>query len=308
MTRALLITNPAAARTEARAVAAVRDTLRGGGWTVDLLATHGPGDARRFAAEARTQGFDALVCYGGDGTTMQIAAAIQGTGMPLGLVSGGTGNLLAGNLRLPRNPTQAARAILRARPKAVDLGVVERADGPHYFAVASGAGYDAVVMAATAAADKQRWKVGAYWATTLATLPEVHSVPYQLTVDGQTHTADAAVVLVANCGEMIPPFFRLGPKVAPDDGWLDLVAVRADGMLDGAMALLDILRQAGQGAGTERIFTARGRVIRVEPVGAPWPVQLDGESAGTTPFEARVLPGVLTVLVDGERGKGKPRG
>jgi diacylglycerol kinase family enzyme len=298
VTRALLITNPVAARTEARAVAAVRDTLRGGGWTVDLLATHGPGDARRFAAEARMQGFDALVCYGGDGTTMQIAAAIQGTGLPLGLVPGGTGNLLAGNLRLPRHPVEAARAILKGRPKRVDMGVVERADGPHYFAVAAGAGYDAVVMAATSAVAKQRWKVGAYWATTFATLPDVHSVAYRLTVDGQVHTAPAAVVLVANCAEMIPPFFRLGPTVAPDDGWLDVVAVRADGVIDGVRALLDILLQAGNGAGTKRIFRARGHIIRVEAEGAPWPVQLDGESAGETPFEARVLPGALAVLVN----------
>ena len=288
-----------------RAVAVVRETLRAGGWTVDLLATNGPGDARRFAEEARHEGVDVLVCYGGDGTAMQIAAAIQGTGIPLGLVPGGTGNLLVGNLRLPRKPADAARAILRGKPKLVDLGVVERADGPHYFAVAGGAGFDAVVMAATHAAAKQRWKVGAYWATTLATLPQVHSVPYRLTVDGQVHTAPAAVVLVANCGEMIPPLFRLGPKVAPDDGWLDVVAVRADGVFDGVLALLDILRQAGNGAGTERIFTARGRVIKVEAVDAPRPVQLDGESAGETPFEARLLAGALAVLVDGGKGRGR---
>jgi diacylglycerol kinase family enzyme len=287
------------------AVAVVRETLRAGGWTVDLLATNGPRDARRFAEEARKEGVDVLVCYGGDGTAMQIAAAIQGTGIPLGLVPGGTGNLLVGNLRLPRKPADAARAILRGKPKLVDLGVVERADGSHYFAVAGGAGFDAVVMAATRAAAKQRWKVGAYWATTLATLPQVHSVPYRLTVDGQTHTAPAAVVLVANCGEMIPPLFRLGPKVAPDDGWLDVVAVRADGVFDGVLALLDILRQAGSGAGTERIFKARGRVIKVEAVDAPRPVQLDGESAGETPFEARLLPGALAVLVG---GKGRGRG
>src|SRR5207245_8765466 len=68
MTRALLITNPAAARTDARAVTAIRDTLRRGGWSVDVLATTQAGDARRFAAEARIQGFDVLVRSGGAGT------------------------------------------------------------------------------------------------------------------------------------------------------------------------------------------------------------------------------------------------
>src|SRR5438093_285831 len=78
MARALLIANPAAARTDARAVTAVRDTLRRGGWSVEVLATGQPGDARRFAREARDAGFDAFVCYGGDGTAMEIAAGAVG--------------------------------------------------------------------------------------------------------------------------------------------------------------------------------------------------------------------------------------
>ena len=56
MPRVLLITNPAAARTDARAVLAVRDTLRRAGWRVEVLATAAPGDARRFATEAATEG------------------------------------------------------------------------------------------------------------------------------------------------------------------------------------------------------------------------------------------------------------
>src|SRR3989454_3814288 len=128
MTRALLITNPAAARTDARAVTAIRDTLRSGGWSVEVLATTRPGDARRFAREGCTQGFDVFVCYGGDGTAMQIAAGAGGSGIPPGLLPGGTGNLLAGNLRLPRRPAAAARAILKGTPLAVDPGGGQGAD------------------------------------------------------------------------------------------------------------------------------------------------------------------------------------
>src|SRR5438876_633663 len=138
MTRALLIANPAAARTDARAVTAIRDTLRRGGWTVEVRATAQAGDARRFAREATEQGFDALVCYGGDGTAMEIAAGAADGGIPLGLVPGGTGNLLAGNLRLPRGAAAAARVILAGRTAAIDLGTVERPDGTHYFAVCGG--------------------------------------------------------------------------------------------------------------------------------------------------------------------------
>src|SRR5207247_11309986 len=156
MARALLIANPAAARTDARAVTAVRDTLRHGGWSVEVLATGQPGDARRFAREARDAGFDAFVCYGGDGTAMEIAAGAVGSGIPLGLVPGGTGNLLAGNLRLPRDPASAARVILTGRTAAIDLGSVERADGTHYFGVCGGTGFDARLIAGTGPAARRR--------------------------------------------------------------------------------------------------------------------------------------------------------
>ncbi len=299
MTRALLITNPAAARTDARAVTAIRDTLRGGGWSVEVLATTQPGDARRFAREGCTQGFDVFVCYGGDGTAMQIAAGAVGSGIPLGLVPGGTGNLLAGNLRLPRRPAAAARAILKGTPLAIDLGAVERADGTHYFAVCCGTGFDAALMAATGSDEKWRWKMAAYVARAFAALPRVTSPLHRVTVDGVTRELPAAMVLIANCGELIPPFLKLRDDIAPDDGWLDVLALRADGTIESLAAFLELWRRPRNGGGTGRLWFGRGRTVRVEVLdGPPRPMQLDGEPWGDTPFETRLLPQALPILVD----------
>jgi YegS/Rv2252/BmrU family lipid kinase len=307
MTRALLITNPAAARFHARAVTTISETLRTGGWTVEVRSTTARGDARRFAEEARSQGFDVLVCHGGDGTAMQVAAGIVGTGIPLGLVPGGTGNILAGNLRLPRHPAAAARALLTAQPRTIDVGMVERADGPHYFAVASGTGFDAQLMADTGLQAKRRWKMAAYIARAVLTLNSVRSATHRVTVDGTAHDVRAAMLLVMNCGELIPPFVRVGPEIEPDDGYVDVVALRADGAVQSAGALLDLFRGTSNGAG--RVWRGRGRTIRVELVdGPPRLVQLDGEPTGTTPFDVRVLPRALTVLVDPARSPKGARG
>src|SRR6266576_2992677 len=53
MTRALLITNPFAARADARAVTAILKILGRGGWNVDLQTITGPGDARHCWSSAR---------------------------------------------------------------------------------------------------------------------------------------------------------------------------------------------------------------------------------------------------------------
>ena len=297
MTRALVITNPFAARADARAVTAILKILGRGGWNVDLRTIKAPGDARRIAEESLGEGFDVLVSHGGDGTAMQVAAAIAGSGIALGVVPGGTGNVLAGNLRLPRTSTAAARALLTARARAIDLGVVQRSDGAHYFAVVAGTGFDAELMAATGREQKRRWKFAAYIARAAMTLPSVRSAPHRVTVDGTAQELRAAMLLVLNCGQLPPGFLKLRADLSPDDGWLDIVALDADGAFQSASALAELFLGNRNGRG-RRVWWARGRAVTVEVMdGAARPVQLDGEVTGTTPFEARVLPGALSVLV-----------
>ena len=297
MTRALVITNPAAARTAPLAVTAVMSTLQQAGWDAEVLATSGPGDARRLAEYGVAEGVDVVAVFGGDGTTMQAAAALVGTDIALGVIPGGTGNLLAKNLRIPASPTRATRALVSARPKAFDLGRMERPGGAQYFAVACGAGYDARVMAGTLSEHKRRWGMAAYVATTLRLISEIKSTLHAITIDGVEYEANAAMVLVANCGEVIPPFVRLGPGITPDDGLLDVVVMRANNFSQSLRAVWDLLRIApgtfGEGG---YVAYARGREVRVEtsPV---QPVQLDGEPGGETPFNVSVIPGAIQIMV-----------
>jgi diacylglycerol kinase (ATP) len=295
LTRALIITNPAAARTRPGIVNQILDTFRAGGWNADLATTSGPGDARVLAEEGVAAGVDTVVVFGGDGTTMQAAAALVGTDVTLGLIPGGTGNLLAGNLRIPASPARAAKALLKARERRIDLGRMERPDGVHYFAVACGAGYDARVMAETPALQKRRWGMGAYVATTLRLIGQLRNVDYSITVDGHHFPAHAAMVLVANCGEVIPPYVRLGPGILPDDGLLDVIVMRANNLGEGMRAIWDLFRTHGPIGSKSFVGFARGTEVQVVSDPAQ-PAQLDGEPGGMTPFTATIVPQAITVL------------
>jgi diacylglycerol kinase family enzyme len=215
----------------------------------------------------------------------------------LGLVPGGTGNLLAGNLRIPRSVTRAARALVDGQRRRIDLGRVDQAHGGTYFSVACGAGIDARVMGETASELKRRWGIGAYMATTLRVLPQMGSFQALVTVDGVEYEAEAAMILVANCGEVIPPFVRLGHGITPEDGLLDVVVVRGKNVWDSMRALWHVLRDL-PGASGEGTFIgyARGKVIRIE-TDVPQPVELDGDADGHTPFMAEVVPGAIAVVV-----------
>jgi YegS/Rv2252/BmrU family lipid kinase len=298
VTRALLIANPNAARTEAETVRSIERVIRGAGWSVEVLATGGSGDARRLAEYGVREGVDVVAVLGGDGTTMQAAAALVGTGVALGLIPGGTGNLLAGNLRLPVNPIRAAEVMVAGRPAPLDLGEILRDGRRDFFAVAAGAGADARVMTETASAQKHRWGMMAYIATTLRILPEIRNVPFEVTVDGTEFEVGAAMLLVANCGEVIPPLIRLGDDISPTDGLLDVIALGANTVGEGMRAIWDLLTQRGGTYGKD-VFAAhaRGRDIRVTVAsGAEQVVQLDGDPGGETPFVARVVPGAIQVM------------
>lgn len=297
MARAFMITNPVASRTSPSAERTVAGLLERAGWDVEMASTRTAGHARELAAQARDGGADLVAVFGGDGTTVQVAAELSGTGIPLGLIPGGTGNLLAGNLRVPVDPVAAARVLLAGRQRKIDLGRVERDEGPQYFAVACGAGYDALVMGRTEAAAKRRWGIGAYLATSFRQASEMVPTPYRITIDGRVVDTEATLVLVANCSEVIPPRLRFGQSIAPDDGVLDVVMLRANGLTQGLVALSHVVRGHRAGTSGATMFRYdRGREVRIVTE-VPRPVQLDGDLHGETPLTATAVPGALTVLV-----------
>ncbi len=301
MARVLLLVNPAAARHDDLFLRAIRRYLSTSGWHVELVETRAEGDAQVLARQGVETGVDVVAVYGGDGTLMQTVPAIVGTSTPIALIPGGTGNLVAGNLRIPRDPMEAAKVITHGEPRAIDLGLLRLADRERYFAVACGAGLDAEVMASTTAEAKRAFGVGAYAARIYQALQELKGDHYRVTIDGDVIEMDAVTVIVANCGEFVPPFLKLGHGIMFDDGLLDVVLLHADGVLQGVSVLTRLLLGLTDSPGMR---FARGEHIVVEsdPIRQ---VELDGEPAGgDTPFTASIVPKAIEIMVPATRTAG----
>lgn len=297
MKRVFLIENPVASRASGDGRRRVLDTLTAAGHSVQHARTAGPGDAERLAAEAIAAGHDVVAVYGGDGTVMQAVAGMRGSAAVLGVIPAGTGNLLAGNLRIPRNPVKAAAVIASGRSRTIDLGRLETSAGTRFFAVGAGTGYDAEMMAATTHRQKRRWGVGAYVAFVLRTAHRIERRPVYVTVDdGERTRHEAATAIVANCAEIMPPLLPLGPEVTIDDGVLDVVILEAAGVWGVGVAVLSLLVRGD----TPRIRRMRGTDVRIE-TDAPWPVQADGDLCGATPLRATMIAGGLEVMVPEDR-------
>ena len=111
------------------------------GSTVDLNTTTRCGEATEFAESAVQRNANLLLVAGGDGTVNEVASALVGTDVPLGIIPMGSGNGLARSLGVPKNIDGACALITRGSVSSIDVG---RANDRYFFLVA-GVGFDAVV-------------------------------------------------------------------------------------------------------------------------------------------------------------------
>ena len=293
-------------------------------WLETTVEDPGIGQARQ-AVEA---GADLVVAVGGDGTVRAVAEALAGTGVPMGLMPLGTGNLLARNLDVPLNdPLAALQLALDGTDKPIDVGwlraekwesqldddIAEAADDlpadtdvprDHIFLVIAGLGFDAAMVADTD--DDLKAKVG-WIAYFMAGVRHLHGrrLRIRLTLDDQpVQLLRARSLLVGNCGKL-PGGITLLPDAVLDDGVLDIAAIDTRGGLAGWAQLFGEVVLQGVGVRNElpakmgRIDHSRARSVRIVVPGGEH-VQVDGDIVGrASEVTARVDPGALVVRVAG---------
>ncbi|MCL2091957.1 MAG: NAD(+)/NADH kinase [Micrococcales bacterium] len=276
-------------------------------WLTTTVADPGGGQARA----ALKAGADVVVAVGGDGTVRAVAEVMVGSGVPMGLVPTGTGNLLARNVDVPvGDPAGALRAVVDGRDKTVDVGRlrVERRDaadwGPeeHMFVAIAGLGFDGALVADTD--DDLKARVG-WVAYFLAGFRHLHGTRHQVRVtrdDGEPQTAWVRSAMIGNCGRL-PGGIVLLPDALLDDGLLDVAVVDTRGGLAGWAQLLGEVVLQGAGMRTAlpakigRIDHAQARRIHLEVTGSAT-LQVDGDLVGdVTALTAWVGPGALLLRV-----------
>lgn len=98
---------------------------------------------RLVAASAAMAGnYDAVVAAGGDSTIRGVASGLIGTAMPLGIIPIGTGNVLAHELALRRDPAALAEVLLHGSTRDIPCGLADHTP----FLLMAGVGFDAHVV------------------------------------------------------------------------------------------------------------------------------------------------------------------
>lgn len=264
------------------------------GWLVDLQATERPGHASALAAQAVRAGSRLVFACGGDGTVNEVVNGLAGTGVALGVLRGGMGNVFAKEIGVPRNPGRALLAQIEGEERVCDLGLA----GGRYFLLMAGIGLDASVVRMVPDDWKRRLGSTSY---ALYGLPQAFRYTQgQVTIslDGKSEEVSPFVWMLLANTRSYGGVLDVAGRATVDDGLLDAYVFRGAGPAwTLAMAARLLLRRHAE---AQDVSFNRVSQAALETPGLP--VQVDGEYLGETPMNFSVAAGALRVRLP--KGKG----
>ncbi len=308
--RAALIYNPASGQVSTGRGAAILQaatTLRAAGVEALVIETNGPGTGTARAREAAEQGCDAVIACGGDGTVHEVAQALVGTEVGLGVLPLGTANALAADLGLIASPPEVARRLLTAARQRIPVGRIsytDRAGAPawRYFVVAAGIGPDALLMYRMDWRLKRRLGYLLYlieatriWAT--------HPFPlFEATIaengTGTSRALEVSQLLAVRVRSFGGALRQLAPGATVHNGHLQLIAFQTRSRLDYMRFLMAVLAGRPSFKGSVQLLEATSVECQA-PAAAKGRlfVEADGEVLGSAPVRMEVVHDALTLLV-----------
>jgi len=268
---------------------------RESGWRPVFLETTIDDAGRGMARAAIESKADLVLVAGGDGTVRAVCAELAGTGVPLGLLPSGTGNLLARNLGVPLDESEALGVILHGRPGTIDLVEVsiDGAEATEHIAVMAGMGLDARIMSGT---DEGLKKIIGPAAYVMAAGDAANLPSFDVTItldDAEPFERHAGLVMVGNVGSL-QGNVQLLPDARFDDGLLDLFVASPANVADWVRITTSVLLPVAE---ADEIDRGQGRTVTIE-CSEPVEYQLDGDASGECrTMTARILPSALTVML-----------
>jgi diacylglycerol kinase (ATP) len=262
--------------------------------------TDGPNTAGAIAKRCIEEGSDLVIAAGGDGTINEVVEGMSGSEVPLGILPGGTANVLANEIGLNGGLERAAQKMLNCKRRRVPVGrLAINGDGAgRLFLLMAGVGLDAHVVLNVDPVLKARFGKLAYWA---AGMPEFlrRLEVFQVEIDGTKHLCSFALISkVRNYGGD----FEIAQQVRVDQEEFEVVLFEGENPWRYIVYLTGVA--LGQASRLPGVRVLRARDVKMCPVnGDNVHLQVDGEYAGQIPARVSVVPDALTLLVPDGYGR-----
>jgi YegS/Rv2252/BmrU family lipid kinase len=287
----------------------VAEIFRKMGMELEVSPTSGPGAASQLARKAATRHTDAVLVCGGDGTINEVINGLAGSQVPLGLLPGGTANMLAREIGLPLDAVRAAVELSRWSPRRIPLGkatwcadgdsingaLAQNEQSTRYFMSVAGIGYDAYVVHKLSPQMKSAWGVAGY---IMEALRQAFRYPFHGFIcradDGPERIATfAAAQRAGNYGGWL----HLTPEARFFDHRFTLCLFKSHNRARYFLYAALVLARQHFLLGDVELVEARKLCCATQVAGETIRFELDGELVGTLPATFEIVPDALTLLV-----------
>ena len=243
------------------------------------------------------EGYELIVGAGGDGTINEVLNGIGDvpdafSRVRLGVLPLGTVNVLAYELGIPSNLTEACKVLESNRERVVDLPQIDftGSGSTRLFTQMAGFGWDARAVQLVDWPLKKRIGRFAYvWAALKAAAEHLP----QITVSDGTRSVTGPFIIVGN-GRFYAGRWSLCPEASWDDGMLEATVFPSTTLpallRSGAAIIVNRLRSFGG------VQFLRAPVLEFTSA-QPAPIQADGEFVGSTPARCSLRPRTLRIVV-----------
>jgi YegS/Rv2252/BmrU family lipid kinase len=272
-----------------------RQALEGAGVDVLWLETTPEDPGQGLTAKAVAEGVDLVMAQGGDGTVMACVTGLAGTDVPLAVLPGGTGNLLATNFDIPADLEGSVEVALHGDRVRLDVAAMD----DDRFVVMGGIGFDAAMLRDADPKLKEHVGAVAYVVSGFRHLRR-RATRFRLRLDDRRIDRTGQGVLIGNLGRL-QGGLPVMPDARPDDGLLDVAVLQTRTVLDWlALAARVLLRRRHKDPQLE-LFQARRVEVHCD---RPQPVERDGDPLDTPRDHVvvEVVPAALTLCVPRSKG------
>ncbi len=219
-----MISNPAARKSSAKKIELAARLFEQAGWDVTVLQTQARGHATELAKQAVNDGASLVVAAGGDGTFNEVINGLLGNevmngpaggAVPMAVLPSGTTNVLAKELKIPKDARGAVKRILEGHIREVHVGSMAFPDGcRRKFFLMAGIGFDAEAVYHVSGKIKKKYGKAGYLAGGLYKLKHWSPEPKRALIDGKQYLFSSLVICKGA---------RYGgyPKMAPDASIMD---------------------------------------------------------------------------------------
>lgn len=289
--RWMVLMNPRAGRRPV-VVDRVRAALSAAGVKADIEQPASRQEMRELAVASATD--HDLAVVGGDGTVSLVVDALMHAAperMPvIGILPAGTGCDLLKTFGLSSSLEDGARRLGTDAKYRIDVGRLDGSWGRRHFVNVAQTGAGAAA-AETAVHFSRLLGVARYPAAFAARLPRFPIADVTLT-GGRGHQGRALAVIMANA-QFFAGGWNVAPKAMMVDGELDVQII--DARKRQAPAIVPrIIRGTHLGLPEVRRMSLASFSISTS---VPWPVEVDGDHLGSTPFDARTIRGAIELKI-----------